>query len=175
MTTSLPTSHNPATSTPPQRQDAERLQVLGTGDHGADALWLPGWQVDDWATLLARAGVQALASGEVLMRAGASDSGLYLLASGALEVRAGTRGALGAITRARPGAVIGEISFFDGGPRSATVWATEPSRLLVLDSAMVQAFAAAHPALGLQLLMALARVLARRVRRSEERRLSDTL
>lgn len=155
--------------------DAEHFCKHCSLDHGDDSLLLPRWHVDDWSALLAHARPHLLAAGEVLMRAGQSQQSLYLLASGGLEVRAGTKGTLGAITRERPGAVIGEISFFDGGPRSATVWATEATRLLELDAAAVQAFFAAHPLRGQELLMALARVLARRVRRSEGRRHSDML
>ena len=67
------------------------------------------------------------------------------------------------------GAVIGEISFFDGKPRTATVWATKPTQLLRLDFEGWRAFAAAHPALGNELLFALGRALAFRLRRGEER------
>lgn len=163
-----------ATSDAPLRQDAALFRARCAEDRGDDALLLPRWGVDDWSALLARARPLTLPAGAVLMRMGQAQGSLYLLAEGALDVRAGTPGALGSIQRERPGAVIGEISFFDGGPRSATVWATEPSRLLELDNDAVLAFAAAHPARGQELLMALARVLARRVRRSEGRR-ADTL
>lgn len=155
--------------------DAGMFHAHCAADRGDDALLLPHWSLADWGALLQHARAQSLASGEVLMRSGQSESSLYLLASGGLEVRAGSIGAFGTITRERPGAVIGEISFFDGGPRSATVWATEPSRLLALDAAAVQAFAEAQPLRGQELLMALARVLARRVRRAEGRRANDML
>lgn len=175
MSNAADTDADTAAALAQRRQDAERFRAHCGTDRGDDALLLPHWSVDDWMTLLASAREQRLGSGDVLMRAGQPQQSLYLVASGGLEVRAGTRGTLGAITRERPGAVIGEISFFDGGPRSATVWATESSRLLELDVAAMQAFFAAQPARGQELLMALARVLARRVRRSEGRRVSDAL
>lgn len=156
-------------------RDARQFQAHCASDHGADALLLPGWSVDDWAALLAGARVHTLAGGQVLMRAGQSQRSLFLLASGGLELRSGAGGSFGALVRERPGAVLGEISFFDGGPRSATVWATGPSRLLELDAAAVEAFMAWQPQRGQALLMALARVLALRVRRSEGRRPQDTL
>ena len=176
----LPTAQPGTSATAlPTREDAAWFQahcaVDRAADHGADALLLPGWQVDDWAALLAHGRVLRLANGEVLMRAGQAQGALYLLAAGGLEVRSGQAGALGSIQRERPGAVLGEISFFDGGPRSATVWACEASRLIALDPAAVHAFTATHPARGQDLVMALARVLARRVRRSEGRRQSETL
>lgn len=160
---------------PAAHPDAAALQALCATDNDLDTLLLPQWQVDDWSALLRGARDQHLASGEVLMQVGGSDRAVYLLVSGGLDVRAGTSGAFGSITRLKPGAVVGEIAFFDGGARSATVWANQPSRLLVLDDAVVQAFVAAHAARGPELLMALAQVVARRVRRSEDRRLSETL
>lgn len=157
-------------SSPQLRQDAALFHAHCAADRGDDALLLPQWQLDDWLALLGQARSRQLANGEVLMRTGQAHGSLYLLAAGGLQVRAGTPGAFGNLHRERPGAVLGEISFFDGGPRSATVWATEPSRLLELDNAAVLAFATSHPARGQELLMALARVLAQRVRRSEGRR-----
>jgi CRP-like cAMP-binding protein len=183
MTPAVPTAA--AAHDLPTREDAAWFQAHCATDRGADALLLPGWQVDDWAALLACGRVLRLATGEVLMRAGQAAAGgasagpaaggLYLLVAGGLEVRAGQRGALGQIQRERPGAVLGEVAFFDDGPRSATVWASVPSRLIAFDPAAVRAFAAAQPARGHALLLALGRVLARRVRRSEDRRQSDTL
>ncbi len=142
---------------------------------GADALYLPGWSADDWATLLAQARPVELKPNEVLIRRGLSESTVFLVASGALEVNArGSGGSLGMLFREGPGALIGEIAFFDGGKRSATVWAIEPTRLLSLERPDVEAFAAAHPQRGLELLFALGRVLAFHVRRSEQRAAADT-
>ena len=112
-----------------------------------------------------------LASGEVLIKSGESDRALYFVASGALEVTARTdrADALGMMIRELPGAVLGEISFFDGRPRTAAVWATKPTQLLRLDLEGWRAFAAMYPTLGHELLFALGRVLAWRMRRGEER------
>lgn len=141
-------------------------------DRGAEALHLPGWSRDDWARLLAQAQPVVLAAGQVLMKRGDSDRAVYLVADGSLEVTgaAGGGDAMGGLVREPTGAVIGEVSFFDGLPRTATVWATRPTTLLRLDQAAVQAFAAASPARGLELLLALGRVLAFRLRRGEARR-----
>jgi CRP-like cAMP-binding protein len=167
----MPAETDSQPGTDPQlQQDAALFQAHCAADRGDDALLLPHWQRGDWVRLLARARSRRLADGEVLMRAGQAHGSLVLLADGALQVRAGTPGTFGSIHRERPGAVLGEISFFDGGPRSATVWASAPSRLLELDNAAVLAFCTAHPPRGQELLMALARVLALRVRRSEGRR-----
>lgn len=140
-------------------------------EHGADTLYLPAWTLGDWVALLAQAQIVTLARSEVLMKRGQAEQSLYLVASGALEVNPGSGGlAMGTLLREGPGAVIGEIAFFDGGARSATVWATEPSQLLALARPDIEAFAAQHAERGLELLFALGRVLAFRVRRSEQGR-----
>ena len=140
-------------------------------DHGTDALHLPAWSLEDWTALLAHAQVMALARNEVLTKRGQAEQQLYLLARGSLEVNAGAAGlAMGTLFRASPGAVIGEIAFFDGGQRSATVWATEPSLLVALSRPEIETFAANRSQRGIELLLALGRVLAFRVRRSEHGR-----
>lgn len=142
---------------------------------GTGALYLPGWTTDDWATLLAGARVVDLAPSEVLIRRGLeAEHTLFLVTSGSLEVNArGGSGSLGGLFREGPGALIGEIAFFDGGKRSATVWALKPTRLLALDRQQVEAYAARHPQRGLELLFAVGRVLAFHVRRSEQRAATD--
>lgn len=140
-------------------------------DREGDAPHLPGWSVENWRSLFARTQPVSLASGEVLIRRGDLDRALYFVIAGALEVtaRAGRGDALGKLFREQPGSVLGEVSLFDGRPRTANVWATEPSTLLRLDLEALHAFTTEHPALGRDLLFALGRVLALRLRRGEQR------
>ena len=145
--------------------------------HSGDALFLPGWTLEHWRALLAHTHMQTLAPGEVLIKDGDRGGGLYLVASGALEVTAGggrSGGALGRLFREGPGSVFGEISFFDGKPRTATVWATQTTVLLRLDPNALLEFARAHPELGHELLFALGRVLAFRMRRVESQRATSS-
>ncbi|HYI67487.1 MAG TPA: cyclic nucleotide-binding domain-containing protein [Candidatus Limnocylindrales bacterium] len=51
-----------------------------------------------------------------------------------------------------PGEVLGEIALLDGGPRTATVTLTEPSRLLVLARREFQALLDEFPEVRLQIL-----------------------
>ena len=67
-----------------------------------------------------------LAPGDVLLREGGLPGMLYILVSGALPVR---KGDVAVNTITEPGAVIGEMSLLLGAPHSATVAATEPSRV----------------------------------------------
>jgi CRP-like cAMP-binding protein len=64
----------------------------------------------------------------------------------------------------RPGDFFGEMSLLDDEPRSATVLATEPSRLLVLRRSDFQAHIATHPRTALRALTE----LSRRLRRADE-------
>ena len=159
------------TMTMPDDQVSARLRDHCAVDRHRDALHLPQWSLDDWSALLALAREVRLDSAAVLIRAGQTENSLYLVVSGGLEVRQGQPGdAFGTLQRERFGAIIGEISFFDDGARSATVWATEASRLLEFDRAAVMSFATQYPTRGLELLFALGRVMAWRMRRNEARR-----
>lgn len=150
-------------------QAAEFFREHCAEERGADTLYLPGWSTDDWAMLLSEARVVELAANEVLIKRGLAERSLFLILRGALEVSArGGGGSMGMLFREGPGALIGEIAFFDGGKRSATVWTSEPTRLLSLERKDVETFAASYPQRGLELVFALGRVLAFHVRRSEQ-------
>ena len=69
-----------------------------------------------------------LPAGRVLMTQGEHGSELVIVIDGmASVVRDGQ-----ALDDCGPGSILGEISLLDGGPRTATVTLTEPSRLLIL-------------------------------------------
>ena len=55
-----------------------------------------------------------------------------------------------------PGEVLGEIALLDGGPRTATVTLSEPSRLLVLARREFQALMDEFPEIRLRVLEAVA-------------------
>ena len=75
----------------------------------------------------------------------------------------------GRVARIGPGSVVGEQSFFDGGPRSAGAWGVSDCDLAALTPEQFAAFAKANPALGSDLLFALGRILAVRLRRTTAR------
>ena len=152
---------------------ASAFQQHCASDRGGDTLYLPNWSSEDWHCLFGHTQSVSVSSGEVLIRHGERERALYFVISGALEVtgRTSSGDALGRLFREQPGSVLGEIALFDGRPRSATVWATETTVLLRLDYDQLQGFIAEFPKLGNDLLFALGRVLAFRLRRSDERNL----
>jgi CRP/FNR family transcriptional regulator, cyclic AMP receptor protein len=66
--------------------------------------------------------------GESVVREGGAGGAIWVLVSGALQVR---KGNVPVNTITRPGAIIGEISVLLGTDHGATVEATEPTRLRV--------------------------------------------
>ncbi|MCE9658924.1 MAG: cyclic nucleotide-binding domain-containing protein [Burkholderiales bacterium] len=82
--------------------------------------------MQDMLALSASLPVVEFAAGDVVVREGGSSGGLWILVSGALQVR---KGAVVVNTVTRPGALIGEIALLLDTANSATVEATEASVL----------------------------------------------
>jgi CRP-like cAMP-binding protein/membrane protease YdiL (CAAX protease family) len=76
----------------------------------------------------------AVPKGTVIVREGESDTHIYLLAQGKVEIlkREESSGAEQQITALGAGEIIGEMAFLDSSPRSATVRTLEDSVFLVL-------------------------------------------
>lgn len=102
---------------------------------------------------------RSFAADEDLTREGEPGDSFLIIRTGAAIVLVDGRqiGELG------PGDFLGEISLIDGGPRTATVRATEPIDALVIGRDDFTTLLERHPAVRLELLMA----LTARIRRSE--------
>jgi len=126
---------------------------------------LAGASDEEWATLLEHTRYRRFGPGDAIVTAGAKDQSLYLVLEGQLEVLA-DRGRHGhrRIASIGSGSVIGELSFFDGGARSALVRAVTPAVLAELSPAEFDALAVASPVLARRLLFDLGRILAQRLR-----------
>ena len=85
-------------------------------------------------------------AGETLFTEGDEGRMMYVLATGTAEVIINNR----VVETLQHGSIVGEIGIVLPGPRSATVWATGPSRLLELDAAAVEAFMAWQPQRGMK-------------------------
>src|SRR5690606_11958101 len=102
-----------------------------------------------------------LSPGDLLVREGAQPEELYVLLSGSLEVlRCDRRGAEYVLGDIGPGGLVGELAAVEERPCSATVRATEPSRVLVLPAAAIRA----RP----RLVTNIARAIAERLRAQSE-------
>ena len=132
---------------------------------GNDGLLLADASDEEWATLLAHTRSRRFSPGDAIVTAGAADQSLYLVLEGQLEVLA-ERGRRGyrRLASVGTGSVIGELSFFDGGGRSALVRAVTPAVLAEMSRSEFDALAAASPDLARRLLFDLGRILAQRLR-----------
>jgi CRP/FNR family cyclic AMP-dependent transcriptional regulator len=136
---------------------------------GTPELMLADATDEEWATLLQHTRYRRFDPGDAVVVIGAADQSLYLVLEGQLEVLAahGRRG-YRRIALVASGSVIGELSFFDGGARSALVRAVDPAVLAELSPADFDSLAAANPTLARRLLFDLGRILAQRLRAAQQ-------
>lgn len=114
------------------------------------------------AEWMARAGrKRRFEDGAELIRQGVRVSSLYILLDGALCVEDET---LGVIARLGVGEIVGEMSFVDDAPPSATVRADGPISVLELDHAAINRKTEAEADFGMRFYKALAFFLADRLR-----------
>ena len=100
-----------------------------------------------------------------VLKAGDKDNVLYFVASGSVDVVIDGPSGRSKIAQISAGSVFGEMAFFDGGPRSATIVAREPVEVLALDHEKFRQLCAWRPRVGIKLLMDLGRILSLRLRR----------
>ncbi|MDE4131848.1 Crp/Fnr family transcriptional regulator [Phaeobacter sp. QD34_3] len=94
-----------------------------------------------------------LSQGETLFEQGDTGGALYAIVEGALEFSIlSVAGRKLTLDLMRPGAIFGEIALFDPGERTATVTATEPSRLRRLRNRDILGQIERHPELAGDLL-----------------------
>ena len=132
----------------------------------AEVLFMPDASADDWSKVFSVAEVRQVSAGLAVVQAGEHDRALYLLTEGTLGVR---------LPRAEhvfksidAPAVVGEVAFFDGLPRSATLEAVTDVELVRLSPEGLERLAAEHPELAHAMLHDLGRVLALRLRIADE-------
>ncbi|UAB90782.1 Crp/Fnr family transcriptional regulator [Ruegeria sp. SCSIO 43209] len=103
--------------------------------------------------LAAQATEVTLDRGDVLFEQDDEGDALYAILSGALEVSfLASSGRKLSLSMMRPGEVFGEIALFDSGPRTATVTAAEPSKVLRVRQKDMMAQIREHPDLAVDLI-----------------------
>lgn len=137
---------------------------------GDDSVILRELSRAEWDSFVSFAEARHFAPGDLIVRAGEAGRAIYIIRAG--HVRGELAGGAGraAMPPMGPGTVFGELAFFDGGPRSATLWADDAVELLCLPFAAFERLAAWHPRIARILLLDLGRVLSQRLRRAESQR-----
>lgn len=90
--------------------------------------------------------------GDVVFRQGDEGSALFIVVSGGVEISYGQGKAKVTLASLFPGQYFGELSLFDGAPRSATATAVQPSRLIRLDREDLVDFVNKNPAASLRII-----------------------
>lgn len=113
--------------------------------------------------LFASATQRRVKRGEVILRKGGTDTAMFLISEGAVEVSESVRGQRRLLTTLGDGQLFGEAAFLMQTPRTADVTAITDTDLVELD---VEAFAKlgeAHPKVALKVLRNLSRTLCMRL------------
>ncbi len=106
---------------------------MSTADTTSPPTPIPGLSAEDAALLAQHLVPRALSAGEVPLRAGGSARGLVGVQSGAVEVRLDLEGQRFTVDHFGPGALFGELGFFDPDHvRAADVVATAECASLIL-------------------------------------------
>ena len=102
---------------------------------------------------------------EMVFHYGDPGGELFILRTGRVELFVeNTEGNKLVLSENEPGDVIGELSFLDGGPRTATAIAREDTQMLVLDRERLLDFIDMHPHAAMDVLT----VIGRRLRATDE-------
>ncbi len=113
----------------------------------------------------------SLPAGTVFFNEGDPADSVGFVISGSFEVRKetefkGKQIVLAVVTR---GSIVGEFSFLDRQPRTATVVAREDSELLVLERDALEGFFSRYPETGVKLLKGIIRIMSLRYNKTVER------
>jgi CRP-like cAMP-binding protein len=135
-------------------------------EDSADLLFMPEATAADWATVFSHAEVRRIGAGLALVQAGEHDRALYLLTEGTIGVRLPRDE--GAFKTIDAPSVLGELAFFDGRPRSATLDAVTDVEVVRLDADAFARLSTEAPQLAQAMLLDLARILALRLRMASD-------
>ena len=143
----------------------DRAFRIAAEDAG-DLRFMPEATASDWAAVFSFAERLEVPAGLAVLQAGEEDRALYLITEGTLAVRLPRDE--GPVKTIEAPAVVGELAFFDGAPRSATLEALTDVEGARLDADGFERLSAAEPELARAMLLDLGRVLAGRLRRASD-------
>jgi CRP/FNR family transcriptional regulator, cyclic AMP receptor protein len=117
-----------------------------------------------WKKILAHVEVIHLAPGQAVIEAGARDDSFYILSAGAVDVVIAGSDRETVLATIPEGSVFGEIAFFDGEPRSATIRSKTDSTAIRVTRDNFERLSSWEPAIARAILFDLGKVLALRLR-----------
>ena len=109
------------------------------------------------------------AAGEVIIRAHALRSGMYIVKSGSVDVvRPMSSGIFQKVGHLEVGDLLGEFAILDDSPRSTSIVAAEPSELLGFFKPDLMDLVETDPRLGFKIVLRVAQMMTRRLRQDIE-------
>ncbi len=110
-------------------------------------------------------------AGDTIFYEGDAGNFIGIVISGKLEVRKQTefKGRQIILALLGQGSFVGELSFIDEQPRSATVIASEDSELIILRREALDSLMEIYPVIEIKILKGLNRILAKRLRKAVDR------
>lgn len=124
---------------------------------------------EDWSRVLNIVETRQFRAAENLISAGDKDDSFYILTNGQVDVVVAGDGGEMVLASISEGSVFGEIAFFDGMPRSATIRARSAGSAVRVTRQNFEQLAAWEPKIARTLLYDLGRILAMRLRWTTER------
>ena len=120
---------------------------------------------DDWDIIRAHVETKNFGAGEKLVRYGEIDTSFFILTEGTVEsVVEQSDGEPHVLSNIPKGSVFGEIAFFDGQPRSATILSRVSGSAMKISRENFNKLSQTHPKIANLILFDLARILALRLR-----------
>src|SRR6266567_3295459 len=107
---------------------------------------------DDLATLTSRLEEESFEAGEPIFQQGDEGSSLFIIEEGEVEISYGSGRSKVVLASLFPGQYFGELSLFDGAPRSATATAMKVSHVVRLDRDDLVEFVNKNPAAALRII-----------------------
>jgi len=107
---------------------------------------------EDLALLSQRLITKGYVAGDTVFNQGEDGSSLFIIEQGAVEISYGEGKARVCLATLFPGQYFGELSLFDGAPRSATATAIKDSNLIRLDRGDMVDFVNKNPAAALRII-----------------------
>ena len=143
------------------------MSFFDTADRRTETAFtfLQGMVERDWSKIFSFGEMRDFRAGETLVATGDVDRSFDVLMSGSVEV-VQQAARLGQMER---GEVFGEVAFFDGQPRSATIRALESGTALRFSREAFDKLAAWEPVLARRMLLDLGHAVAFRLRAAERR------
>lgn len=115
--------------------------------------------VEELGALSSRLEEVDVAAGKIIFKQGEPGGRLFIIQSGAVDISHGIGKEFVTLATLVPGEYFGELSLFDGEPRSATARADRDCKLLALDHADFVEFTSKRPDAALKIMRELARRL----------------